>query len=747
MEHFIINNFEEFKQLQEYVAVGNYELVAFDTETDGVIEKTAKLYGLGLCFEEHEAFYIPIRNKDTTNYWTEQQEEIIKRWVYSTISSAKAIGHNAIYDILILLYNWNINLTDYLYSDTILQKHTLDEEAPHGLKETAVKYLGEWANQSQLELYENIKLNGGKTTKDNMQMFKADTNVLGKYCAFDTILTMKLFNLFEPRLKKEGLYNLFYVEEIMPLYKEVTIPMKIKGFPIDLEYFNNLNFNITKEIQTLEEKIQKDIEDLVKEHTLQILNEKYPAKRSGTFPKYVAQLISFVLPEKNGKITLAKKEIDQLEGYSIEHKNFLAWLRDEEELEPSLSYRAQSHWHKIDNDDTNYLFNLKSNNHLKWLFFDKLEEKSLSDTKGGEPQVDEDFLESIKTKHQWVQTFIDYKKLIKLKTTYIEGILEKQVGGVIYTSMLQFGTTSGRYASRSPNLQNLPSTKEDDSGLTELVIYYVNSIRKGFIAPEGYVLVDADQSALEPRCFASVSGDENLKKIFFNNEDMYSSIAIRSFKESSYSPFKSDPNYLGKHKPELRKIVKTYALAVAYGAGANRIADVLNIKKEEAQKLIDEYLAAYPSLNDYIKSCHKSANELGYVSTKFGRMRHLPRVKYLYSKHRENILNWQYVRKHNLSQEKYEYKNGLNNSTNMPIQGLAAHIMNRSAINISREFRKHNIDGYIALQVHDQIIAIVKKEQAQLSSKLVQTAMETSVVIDVPLIAEPKIANNMKESH
>lgn len=750
MNNYIINSFEEFKQLQAYVKDNSFEFVFVDVETDSKIEKLAKLYGVGVCFNDEEAFYIPIRKKDTTKWWTEEQEKEIADWLYEVCSQKKLINHNIIYDVLVIQNNWGYDLTPFIYSDTILQKHALEEEKPFGLKEIAEKYLGSWAVKARDTLYENIKQNGGRTTKEHMEMFKADTDILGVYCCFDVLITCKLFHIFEKRIQAEGLADLFYKDEVMPLYREVTIPMKQNGFPIDVEHFKNLNFTITEELNNLEKEIQEDIKDEIKEYIDSCLEEEYPIKRGGSFPKFYAKQIGFELPKnKDGNVTLAKKELLKLPTPTLElHKNFMNWLGGAEiELcKESIKQLRHAQWF-LDNSEEKYIFNLASNNDLKWLFFEKLCETPLSYTETEQPQVDDGFLDSIKDNYEWVHKLVDLKKLNKLKGTYIEGILERHIDGVIYTSMLQFGTTSNRYSSTNPNLQNLPSVKEDDSGLSERVLKYANQIRAGFVAPKGYKIVDADQSALEPRCFASVSGDKNLQNIFFSGEDMYSSIAIRSFGVTDSSPFKKDKNYLGVLHPELRKLVKTYCLAVAYGAGAGRIAQVTGKTKEQAQELINDYLTAYPGLKRYIDSCHLDAKLKGYVKTKFGRIRHLPRIKELYGRHGNNLLDWKYTRKYNLEEIKYEFKNGLNNSTNMPIQGLAAHIMNRSAIAIARQFKQHNINGYLALQIHDQLIAIIKEEDCDKGKLIIQDRMENTIKIEVPLIAEPKIADNLKDSH
>jgi len=740
LEHHIIKTIEEFHQLKEYVDINTYSFLALDTETDSVIEKKAKLYGVGLCFEENEAFYIPIRHKDTTKYWTAEQEESIKDWIYKQSLSKKLVGHNIIYDILVLLYNWNINLTDHIYADTILQKHTLNEDRPHGLKETAVKYLGAWADKAQDKLYQNIKDNGGKTNKDNVEMYKADLEVLGEYCAYDTILTMKLFNLFEPKLKLENLDKLFYVDEIMPLYKEVTIPMKIQGFPIDVEYFKDLNFNISKEIENLEKKTQEDLAPLTRQYVAELLKEQHPPKRSGLFPKHAATLIGFTLPEKNGKVTLAKKEIDKIqEPETEEHRNFLHWLKEEEDLNLDLIIKTQQYWHHLENESS-YIFNLKSVYDLKWLFFEKLKEKPLTFTEGNQPQVDEDFLESIKSKYEWINTLLDFKKLIKLKTTYIEGLLERHIDGVIYGSMLQFGTDSGRYSSRDPNLQNLPRVKEEDSGLSETVLKYVNGIKKGFVAGKGNLILNADYSQLEPRAFAEACGDYLLQQVFIKNEDLYGSIAKNIWNLDCTA------NEVKKKYPEYRQKAKVVALAVVYGAEAGRISKLMKIKYKEAQKIIDDYLDAYPGLKKYMSDCDKFVCLNGFMKTKFGRIRHLPEAKRLYKAYGFKLLDRKWAQANGLDELRWKFKNMLNLAKNFPIQGVAAHVVNRSMIATNRGFKAAGIQGCIVTMVHDELSCIIKAEDAERAKPILKACMENTVKLSVPLKADPLIAYSWDEA-
>jgi len=270
MQHYMINTIDDLIELQKYVADNNFPLVSFDLETDGVNESICNIYGIGIAFQEDEAFYIPLKNNKGEEWFNDINP--IVDWVTQICKSKKLIGHNIIFDTLVWDYSFGINLVPYIYSDTILMKHMIDEERPFGLKEVAIKYLGEWADKAQKEMYDSIEANGGSITKTNLEMYKADTDILGKYCAWDVMLTLKLFNIFQLRLEKEGLSKLFYEDETMPLYREVTIPMKRQGITLDTEHFRKIKVDIQAKLIELEDKLYSDIYTYISDFEIDFLD-------------------------------------------------------------------------------------------------------------------------------------------------------------------------------------------------------------------------------------------------------------------------------------------------------------------------------------------------------------------------------------------------------------------------------------------------------------------------------------------
>ena len=302
-ETFFIDNQQALEDLVAYEAEEKSYPLFLDLETDSLSERKANIMGIGLSFKKDQAFYIPLRDNERNLLW--ENFDFIATWLKEVSAKRGIIGHNVLYDVLVLEYSFLHDYSCYIKCDTMLLKHTINEERPHGLKEVAVKYLGPWANKAQQAMIESIKLNGGKATKECMEMWKADTDLLGEYCCWDVLLTQRLYDFFSPTLVKESLYDLFYKEEVMPLY-QVTIDMKRHGFHVDLPHFELLNKNIVEDMRKLEKAIQDLIAEDVKKINQEFLEKSYPIKTTGSFPKAVAQVCGIKLTAKNDKVQLNK---------------------------------------------------------------------------------------------------------------------------------------------------------------------------------------------------------------------------------------------------------------------------------------------------------------------------------------------------------------------------------------------------------------------------------------------------------
>ena len=777
---------EELQILLKHVR--QHEIIAFDLETDSANEKKARVIGLGVSGEIGTGYYAAFWK---WNNATQQLERLISAeeeekfvWDLSRILiGKKLVTHNGVYDFTVMEDYYGIDLSSALYADTILMKHTVDEERPFGLKDIAVRLASkigfseeEIANQEQMDLKESIVRNGGKTTKAQLDIYKGDVELIGLYCCMDVDLTLRLFHHFDKILKKEGSDAFFYKKEVMPLYKEVTIPMKMQGIKIDVEYFEKLEAELKSDIIRLSgevfDLIREDIQPFVRE----TLDAKVNLTKTGKFAEELLRHSGLEVPvnAKTGKPTLAKGALKALSDANPDHPA-LKWLLytqpfeiveemqqvvqsdgsiaiqmvevkkeiedpNPPELDEETLYQVKKKIFVEKNPDNPEIFNLASNAHLRWLFFDKYNCKPKGVSRQtGLAKVDKDALHDY-DHLPFVPKLAELKKVEKLLATYVQPILEMHVNGWLYPAMLQFGTTSGRYSCAGGlNLQTLP---RDDS-----------RIKKGFVAPEGYKIVNADFSALEPRIFSWVSNDGGLKAVWHANLDLYSQIAIDVFGLSDVSADENDENYLKKKNPEYRQKTKIFTLAVPYGASAWRIAELMKVEPDEAKDIVRRYLDSYPELKTYMEVQEDNAKRFGLVKTKFGRIRHLPECKELWDTYHALLKNKKNMTEQ-LGQEMgtevyYKFRNLLNNAKNFPIQATAAHVCNAAMIKLSREFKNNDINGWIGLTIHDEITCIVKEEQAELAASLLKDAMENNDItnqIDIPIKAEPLIGNNFSET-
>lgn len=762
MRHYkILKNNSDFASAYKHLE--DWDIVAYDTETTGLNTRSDKVIGIAFSGEESVGYYLPLY------YWDGNElrhaindPDLEVRRLLGILNTKKLIMHNASFDCRITDSNFNINLLNSLYCDTILLKHAVDEERPFGLKDIAKKIQKQIgldvdgaANAEQIDMIESIKANGGSVTKDKYELYKADMEKIGIYACADVDLTLRVFNYYSKLLKIDGLDRFFYKEEVMPLLKHVTIPMESRGIPVNLDLLNLSKKEIEQDINILEDSIQLAIEPLLPDFKKWYLWLKYPPRRSGSFAQALIEHVSLPLPKtSSGRYSLTNSSLEQLEPSIF--KDYLLggdYLPDDVvESVQMIMFRG---------DDIKYMFNLSSKHHLKKLFFEILGDEPVSTTDKGNPQVDHLFLNSVKDKYDWMPLLLDYNKLQKLKGSYIDRFLDQQENGVFYPSFFQHRTISGRYGS---DIQQLPRPLEPGQA-SDVVIKHTNRMRKFFISGDGYSFIDADYESLEPHVFAHVSGDDNLKNIFINGNDFYSTIAIDTESLKGVSADKNSENYLGKVDKSLRQKAKAYALGIPYGMESFALSKSLNISQQAAFRLISKYLKAYPKLAKWMEDSNIKCLTKGFIKSQAGRIRHLKMASaFWYDKSDRAVLfdpkgdiidslelwkDWNHIPKkyNSYKWKRKKLKNFLNNAKNFQIQSLAASITNRACIAIAKELKRQNIDGYICAQIHDQIVVRVPEKHAERWKKTVQYLMENSYKISLPLKAPAEIAKDFYEGH
>jgi DNA polymerase I-like protein with 3'-5' exonuclease and polymerase domains len=748
--------------------INSYDVLAIDTETTGLNVRKDKIIGWSICGNPGESFYLP------TFYWdTEKQDlvelfifgkssELISKKIITNLKGKKLVAHNASYDFRIIKNYYGIDLLDSLWVDTGMLVHTVQEEgafgygSPFALKSIAIMNqeaigldMETSANEEQLKMKESVSKNGGSTNKSNFEIYKADLEVLCEYGAADTDLTLRICNLYLEKLYSEGLETFFFEDEVMPIYKEVTVPMEDRGVKLDIQLLLDTDEKISKDLKFYKESVIKSILSLDegKKWVIDKSLENFPPSNKGSWAQNLCILHSLPLPKTpSGKYSITVKNLEKLEDSPV--KQFLI-TGDVDLLNFKDVGRISNKMWK-DSNDGDYI-NIQSTMHLSDLVFNYLKEEAKDKTTSGKDKFDSDVIEELSNKYEWAENLRIYNKLLKIKSTYIDRFLNNNDEGVYYPYFKQNGTVSGRYGS---DLQQLPKPKEEGEDV-EIVVYYTNLVRAFFICNEGTKFIDTDYASLEPRVFAHVANDPGLKKIFTDDLDFYSHIAIQTEKLEGVSAHTKAPNFLKKVNPVKRQQAKAYSLGVPYGMTGYALSMAIGVGKKEGDKLVEGYLEGFPELKKWMHESREFVKSNGYIKNMVGRTRHLPMVKKVYGKFKDQLMDWKFRGDMSSSygadiidQLYKEYKNGLNNSLNFQIQSLSASIVNRAALNINRRFKQENISGLVIAQIHDQLICEVDEKDVEKAKPIIQCYMEETTKLDgVPLIAIPEVGNNFRDAH
>ena len=769
-KYYTVQDSETLKLMLQHIQES--DVIAVDTETSGLNPRKDIVVGWSISGDEGIGFYIPTQvwNFDDGELQLQTIDgtstETISKNLLKALKGKKLVFHNASFDVQFIKNHFGIDLLPDVWVDTGLLVHTVYEEGafgfgnPFGLKSIAImnqEALGlnveEAANQEQIELKESIKKNGGSVTKESFEIYKADLDILSKYASADTDLTLRICNLYLSKLKEEGLEKFFFEDEVMPIYREVTVPMEAYGVDLDTKLIDKIHTEIVEDQKKNKEIVMKSLLAIpeVKEWVVATSMESYPVSHKGNWAQRLVQRYSLPLPksEKTGKYSLTAKYINELEDSNV--KEFLltgdaALIEDVEKARISMALWKES-------NDGDYI-NIQSKKHLGEIVFGYMGIKpkvSGANTKSGRAKFDMNMVEDLAKEYPWAENLRVYNKLLKIKSTYVDRFRDRQQDGRYYFYFKQNGTVSGRYGSDAQQLPK-PLEKGEDA---PILMKYVNIVRAFLIAGKGRKVIDADYESLEPHCFASVSGDKGLQEIFEKNWDFYSTVAIKTEKLEGVSADKNADNYLKKLDPVKRNTAKAYSLGIAYGMEAYALGRTLNVDQKTAQELVNGYLDGFPQLKEWRERSRQQAKEKGRIQNYVGRIRHLPRVKKVYDKFGDRMMDWRFRKeleptygKEQVMKAYRDYRNGLNNCLNFQLQSLAAAVVNRAALGINRKAEELGIDARVQAQVHDQLIINCDEKDVEMFAPYVQEIMESTTKLPgVTLKAPPEIANNWRDGH
>ena len=345
-------------------------------------------------------------------------------------------------------------------------------------------------------------------------------------------------------------------------------------------------------------------------------------------------------------------------------------------------------------------FNIMSPMQLAKVLFEDLAIPYPKKVKDNKYSTSKDILDKIAFVHPIVEKILEYRTLAKLYTNYAVGLKEEvREDGRIHTIFTQTLTRTGRLSSISPNLQNIPARSE-----------YSALIRKAFIPDLDSKMLSSDYSQVELRIFASMSKATNLINAFINEEDIHARTAADIFKVD-----------IDKVTKDMRRMAKAVNFGIVYGISSFGLSDNLGISRKEAGEFIDKYFETYPGIKEYQDRTIKEAYETLSVRTLLNRKRiinELSNANYMIRQQGERI------------------------ALNTPIQGTSADIIKKAMVELHSKFKEYNIKSKLIIQVHDELVLDVLKDELEIVTKLVRETMENTFKLNVPLKVEFESGND-----
>ncbi len=573
--------------------------VVINLATTGPNPMQASVVGVSVALVPRQAFYIPVAHTQGENLPLEVVLSGLKPVLED--EGIQKYGQDIKYSTTVLIRN-GIIPRGFLF-DTMIAAYLLDPSThQHSLDLLSLKYL----NHKIDSLTDLI----GKGQKQ-ISFAEIPIERATLYCCENADVTLRLKEIFEPKLVQLGLMELFQRVEI-PLI-EVLRQMELNGVSVDTLFLDQMS-----------QELQERLDGLV-------------------------------------------AEIYQEAGEE---------------------------------------FNINSPRQLARILFDKLGLPSRKRTKTGY-STDMGVLEELARKYELPQKLLEYRQLVKLKSTYVDALprLVNPETGRIHTSFNQTATATGRLSSSDPNLQNIPVRTEIG-----------RKIRRAFVTADSqHLFLDADYSQIELRIMAHLSGDSNLIEAFQNDEDIHLRTAALSFGLA--------PQYI---TPDLRRQAKVINFGIMYGMGPYGLAEQLGISSQEAKEFIENYFRVYPGVKRYIEQTIGKAKEMGYVTTLLGRRRYLPDINSSNNRVREFAER---------------------TAVNTPIQGTAADLIKIAMINIHRRLKQAGMQTKMILQVHDELAFEVPKTELEQARELITQEMEQALKLSVPIKVDIGVGSNWLEAH
>lgn len=532
----------------------------------------------------------------------------------------------------------------------------------------ALSIVGEFkelfANETILKIGQNMKF-------DILILFRYGLDIKGEY--FDTMVA---HYLIQPELR----HNLDYLSEIYIGYKKVATEELIGKNGKNQLSMRQVDLEQIKEYACEDADITLQLKPF-------LADDMEKAGVVKLFREVEMPLMKVLIEMEKAGLRIDPKVLDE---YAVVLKKQII------QLETEITELAGE------------AFNISSPKQLGYILFDKLMlDPKAKKTKTKQYSTGEEVLVNLQDRHPIVGKILEHRGLKKLLSTYVESLpkLINPNTGKIHSSFNQTIAATGRLSSTNPNLQNIPI--RDENG---------REIRKAFIpTDENHLFLAADYSQIELRIMAALSGDKVMTEAFRNGEDIHAATAAKIFNVP-----------INEVNSDMRRKAKTANFGILYGISAFGLSQRLNISRNDAKQLIDDYFANFSHVKEYMDKQLVLARKRGYVETIMGRKRYLSDINSA-----------------NASVRGFAERNAIN----APLQGSAADIIKMAMVNISRRFKEKGFKSQMILQVHDELDFDVLKSELNDVKEVVKYEMENAVNLSVPLLVEMGVAENWLLAH
>jgi DNA polymerase-1 len=655
-KYIIAKTWDEIKEAVKNCKITGYCSHDFETNGRPYFEEDFWPTLIGLSYQSGSSVVIPLNHPESVfkDEWLKVLDYICENLIIDP--NVVKIGWNVAYEGKVLKrFGWEYRGRVF---DGMLAKHLLDEERPHGL--------GDVTNS----LFEDFSGFKDETEKLARQYGWANIPMepLAARNALDTDITLRLMLRFEKNLIKNNLYKLFR-NLTMPLRVNVLNEVEYRGIDIDVEYLLNLETSYLERIAQAEKELRSL--KCVKRY------EKYRRKLT----------LKAMLKELRDKIDDLKKSGGSqrtIENAQKKRKEYLTGQfvtkKDQERLS---EFNFGSGKQLAD-----FLFYSK-----RGLNFDVVKYTKNKDTKKqtDTASTDEEVMLALKQKDEsgFIEKLLNHRDLNHLYSTYVKGIVTRiGTDNRVHGNFLVHGTVTGRLSSKDPNLQNIPR------GTTAA------DIKKMYIPPKGFLLMELDYSQAELRLVAEMANDEAMIDIFKRDYNIHVATACK-INGADYNKIKGilkdeehpDWEFWEKQK----KFAKTINFGILYGETEFKLAQQLEVSVEEAKEFMETWFKAYPKVTQWIKNQHEFARKKGYVTNVFGRKRRLPDAMYTFKQAKQmGILGY--------------HLEAMRQSVNAPIQGGSSDLTQFSAVIAKAERLKGNLPATMrqVYTVHDSLGYIIE---------------------------------------